>query len=164
MLATVEWCYAIFQIKRDLSFMTRFELFTFEHVFMPIARWGFRRLHWPIFEKLDKLKCDQCGFENQVENGGCWTEKQTVVTTRHLAEQVVRDSNGSGSYWHRMPVNAMGSTRTLRTHNDHRFPKSPGAKQYVRLSSDVDEVNRSTVANVHSRGSEVLERLSALNQ
>jgi hypothetical protein len=162
LLAAVEFCYAIFQIKEDRSFMTRLEQITFDWLFMPVARFGFRHLHWPIFEKLDKLKCEKCGHVNIVENGGRWTEKTTVVTTRDLA--ICACKGKTGAYWHRLPVNALGNDATLRTHRDHVFPNSPGAAQYEKLSCEVETVNRVGLEQAHCRGSELLDQLAATNR
>lgn len=159
-LARVEFCYAIFTIREDRSFMTRFEQWTFDRLFMPLARWGFNKLHWPIFERLDELKCERCAHVNKVENGGRWTEKETVVTTRALAVQLCREP---GSYFHRLRVNDTKLDPTLRERPDHCFPNSNGAKQYAGSSIDVDEVNRNTVDLAYIRGTELLERLSAIS-
>ena len=84
-IAAVEWAYAIFQIKRDLAGLKWWQRWLFKRAWLPLMRFCVLRLGLPLVEKLDKIPCPHCRRTITIENGGCWTEKEGIVTTREMA-------------------------------------------------------------------------------
>jgi len=156
-LAAVEWGYGVFRIVRDLSFLTWWERWTFDNLYLPLARYGFRHWHWPIYERLDRLRCEACGHDNVIENGGCWTEKEEIVTTRELAIEACKSPD---YYFHRLRVNAVPADATLRTHNDHDFPRSPGHRGYQSICDDVGHVSMAELESLAHQVRTVNQRAS----
>src|SRR5687768_7141950 len=89
-LATVEHAYAVFQIKRDISELNWWQQALFKRAWLPLMRFSVTRLGLPLVEKLDKVRCQHCNAEVQIPGGGCWTEKEGIVTTREMALQAIK--------------------------------------------------------------------------
>jgi hypothetical protein len=156
--------------------MTRLEEWTFDHLFMPLARWGFAKLHWPIFERLDFLphKCSACGHRENIaiENGGRWTEQCGVMTSRSDAMEIVNElcEYEAGSHRHtacflRVPVNTINGAETLRTHRDHRFgPAVENSTLYAELNSETEIINLVELERAYTQAKELCRRIETFGR
>lgn len=153
-LATVEYAYAVFQIKRDISALKPWQRWLFKYGWLPLMRFCVNRLHLPLVEKIDKVRCQHCGFNMAVEPY-CWTEKEGIVTTR---EQAVEACKTSDWYFHKLRVNASMPGETAKKRLDHDFPKSNGHRSYMKANEDVAHVDLSKLEQVANYARSVNER------
>lgn len=158
-IAAVESAYAVFQLKRDLSFLRWHEQFVFRFIWLPFMRFCTTRLHLPLWEIPDRVKCPHCGKKVAIEGGGCWTEKEGIVTTREMA---VAASKTSDWYFHRLPVNGVMTGETSRSRVDHDFPKAD-TRQYRRASTDVFEGSLNELEKVNQGIATVTAHAQRLN-
>lgn len=160
-IAAVEEAYAVFQIKRDVSRvkLTWYERAIFWYVWIPFMRFCTTRLHLPLWEIPDWVKCPRCGHKVEIEGGGCWTEKEGIVTTREMACAACKTSDW---YFHRLKVNGVMKGDTARTRVDHDFPLAM-TDQYQKASSDTYIGSLSELEKLVTEAREISERAARLN-
>lgn len=148
-IAAVEWAYAIFQIKRDVSKanLTWFERAVFCYVWIPFMRFCVTWLHLPLWEIPDWVRCQNCKAKVTIPGGGCWTEKEGIVTTREMAVAALKTSDW---YFHRLKVNGAMSGETARERVDHDFALA-NTNQYRRASTDTYEGSLSELERLNSK-------------
>lgn len=160
-IAAVEEAYAVFQIKRDVSKakLTWYERAVFHCVWIPFMRFCTTRLHLPLWEIPDWVKCSHCGHKVAIEGGGCWTEKEGIVTTREMACAACKTSDW---YFHRLKVNGVMTGETSRTRVDHDFALAD-TDQYRKASSDTYVGSLSELEHIVAQAREVSQRAARLN-
>lgn len=158
-IAAVEWAYAVFQIKRDLGELRPWQRWLFSYAWLPLMRFCVTRLGLPLVEKIDSVTCPHCAEMVTIPGGGCWTEKEGIVTTREAAVEACKTTDW---YFHRLKVNGAMSGETARKRVDHDFPKAD-TRQYQRASSDVDDVSLSQLEHAVNRQRELAATAIRLN-
>jgi len=158
-LATVEHAYAVFQIKRDISELNWWQQALFKRAWLPLMRFCVNRLGLPLVEKLDQVRCPKCNATVQIEGGGCWTEKEGIVTTREMAVEALQSEDW---YFHKLTVNAPMDGKTAKRRLDHDFPLA-NTKSYRKASSDAYEGSLSELEKVVAQAREVTQRATRLN-
>lgn len=160
-IAAVESAYAVFQIKRDVSKanLTWYERAVFWYIWIPFMRFCTNRLHLPLWEIPDWVKCPNCKAKVAIEGGGCWTEKEGIVTAREMAQAACKSSDW---YFHRLPVNGVMTGETSRTRVDHDFPLA-ATKQYRRASADAYEGSLNELEKINQGLATVTAHAARLN-